>query len=210
MWERLSVGRDYVYDSTTTRLHSSGMYGIGDVSSSSRGCDPTPGRFVCIDWSLASFLGQGVVPDAVAASLWSPSDPDAARIASVFANWSSFFVAHREVLTSAASLHLVRPSARSWEATAHVLADAGARERGFVTVYNPSAAAVADSVAVGMYYAGFAPGARVAVTPVRPGAPPGAPTVHTVGADGAAVYDIVIAFVLPAYTYGMWTIEAAA
>ena len=28
-WERLTVGRDYVYDSTTSRLHSSGVSSAG-------------------------------------------------------------------------------------------------------------------------------------------------------------------------------------
>ena len=138
LWERLSVGRDYIFDSTTTRLHSSGMYGMNDIAEASRSCDPTPGRLACIDYALASFLGQGVVVDNVAPSLWSPGDADAAAIQATFANWSIFFVAHRPVLTSAASLHIARPTARALEATVHLLPDAASAgpsgERGLVSL----------------------------------------------------------------------------
>ena len=124
LWERLSVGRDYVYDSTTTRLHSSGMYGVGDVAGASRQCDPSPGRLVCVDFALASFLGQGVVCDNVGASLWDPADPDAAKLAQIFSAWAAFFTTHRAILTSAASLHIVRPTARTLEARASLRKDA--------------------------------------------------------------------------------------
>ena len=76
-----------------------------------------------------------------------------------------------------------------------------------MTIYNPSGAAVHDVLAVSMYYAGFAPNDRVTVTPVRPGDAPGSPAVHTVGADGGAIYDIVLAVDLPAYSYGLFSIS---
>jgi hypothetical protein len=215
LWERLSVGRDYVYDSTTTRLHSSGMYGVGDVAGASRQCDPSPGRLVCVDYALASFLGQGVVCDNVGASLWDPADPDAAKLAQIYSAWAAFFTSHRAILTSAASLHIVRPTARTLEATVHLLPDAAAPERGLLTIYNPSSSAVADTLPVNLYYANFAFGDTVTVTDAAPatGLPGAGPrratTTHTVGADGG-VYDVLVEVSLPPMSHAHYVISAAA
>ena len=209
LWERLSVGRDYVYDSTTTRLHSSGMYGLNDLEGASRQCDPSPGRLLCVDFALASFLGQGVIPDDVSPVLWDPSDPDAAAIRTIFSNWSSFFAAHRPVLTSAASVHIVRPSARAFEASAHLLSDATAPERALLTLYNPSSTAVAgEEIALNLYYAGFAPGTQVTVSQVSPSSAPSAPVKHTVGVDGG-VFDIVLPVAMEPATYALFVVAAA-
>jgi hypothetical protein len=214
LWERLSVGRDYIYDSTTTRLHSSGMYGVNDIASASRQCDPTPGRLVCVDFALASFLGQGVVSDNVAPSLFDPSDPDAAALTKIFKAWSDFFAAHRPILTSAASLHIVRPTARALEATVHLLADPAAPERGLLTIYNPSSGALSDELPVNLYYAGYEPGSVVVVSDAAPatgldGTPRRAQSTHTVGADGG-LYDIVIGVALPPRSHAHYVISSAA
>ena len=209
LWERLSVGRDYVYDSTTTRTHSSGMYGLGDLAQASLSCNPSPGRLVCVDFALASFLGQGVVPDVVASQLWAPNDPDAVALQYIFANWSLFFATHRAVLTSAASLHITRPTSRGYEATAHLLSDPSATERAFVSVYNPTSASLSDTLAVSLYYAGIAPGQSVTVTAVAPGTKPAAPTTHTVGQDGGAVYDVMIPLQLQPTSYALYVVALA-
>ena len=207
VWERLSVGRDYVFDSTTTRLHSSGMYGIGDIASDCRALDPIPGRLQCIDFALASFLGQGVVSDVVARVLWEPTDPQASQIQAIFSNWSAFFSKHRAILTSAASLHIVRPTSRSYEAIAHLLADLSAPERAFVTLYNPTSSAISDHVAVSLYYAGLSPGTKVAVTQLSLWNVPGSANLHVVGSDGGAIYDVVIPFKLGAYSYALFSVS---
>jgi hypothetical protein len=206
LWERLSVGRDYVYDSTTTRLHSSGMYGIGDIADAASACNPVPGRLACVDYGLASFLGQGVVPDAVASSLWQVGDPDAAALQAIFANWTTLFALHRPIISSAVSLHIVRPTSRSYEATAHMLSDASATERALVTVYNPSTQTVDDTLAVSLYYAGLAPGVQVRATRLYVSGEPGEASTHVIGSDGGAIYDILLPLSLPAYSYGLWVI----
>ena len=212
------MGRDYIYDSTTTRLHSSGMYGLNNLASASLSCDPSPGRLVCVDYALASFLGQGVVTDNVAPYMWSPSDPDAAALEAIFSQWAAFFTAHRPVLTSAASLHIVRPTARALEATVHLLPNATAPERALLTVYNPSSAALADALPLNLYYAGFAPGDRVTVTDVTPvpgfrgdaATPLRAPTTHVVGADGGGVFDVLVAVNMPAMSHAHLVVTVAA
>jgi hypothetical protein len=221
LWERLSVGRDYIYDSTTTRLHSSGMYGMNNIAAASRQCDPSPGRLACVDFALASFLGQGVVVDNVAASLWDPADADAAALAALFSLWSAFFISHRAILTSAASLHIVRPTARTLEATVHLLPDPAAPERGMLTVYNPSTATITDTLPLNLYYAGFAPGDRVVVTDVTPAPgvdapmpqqrrPRRAPTSHIVGADGGGVFDISVGVDMTPASHAHFVVSAAA
>ena len=117
-------------------------------------------------------------------------------------------------LTSAASLHIVRPTARTLEATVHLLPDAAAPERGLLTIYNPSSSAVSDALPVNLYYAGFAPGDAVTVTDVAPltGLPGAGPrratTTHTVGADGG-VFDVMVAINLPAMSHAHYVISAA-
>lgn len=201
LWERLSVGRDYIYDSTTTRLHSSGMYGMNNIASASRQCDPYPGRLACVDFALASFLGQGVVVDNVAASLWDPSDSDASILQAIFLGWSQFFISHRPILTSAASLHIIRPTSRTLEATIHLIPNNTTSERGMITIYNPSTTNAYEELPVSLYYAGFAPGDSITVTDVTPIMPSGvtvfkqqerAPTIHIVGSNGGGLFDVTV------------------
>lgn len=114
------------------------------------------------------------------------------------------------MITSAASLHIVRPSARTFEATAHLLADSSAPERALLTVYNPSSSAIADEeIALNLYYAGLAPGAQVTVSQVSPSRAPSAPVVHTVGSDGGGVFDIVIHLALAPASYALFLVAAA-
>jgi len=218
LWERLSVGRDYIYDSTTTRLHSSGMYGMNDISSASRQCDPSPGRLTCIDFALASFLGQGVVVDNVAASLWDPNDADAAILQSIFSAWSQFFISHRPILTSAASLHVVRPTSRSLEATLHLIPDTTSTERGMITIYNPSSVAFsAEVIPINLYYANYSPGNSVTITDVTPIMPPGvafytnrrAPSTHIVGSDGGGLFDVLLSIDMPAMSHAHFVIQTS-
>jgi hypothetical protein len=58
--EYVAVGRDYVYDSTVLRLHSSGGYLLFDLTRVTLNNSECPSRLSCIDLGLASFLGQGI------------------------------------------------------------------------------------------------------------------------------------------------------
>jgi hypothetical protein len=207
MIDRLNVGRDYVYDSTTTRLHSSGMYGIGFVANDAKSCEPSPGRFACLNFALASFYGQGVVPTMVSSVLWDPSDPDAPTIQATFKNWTTFFSAHRAILASPAVAHLVRPTTRSYEATAFLTAQPAAPERAFVSLYNPTNATVADKLAAPLYYAGIAPGTTVSVWQVTAGqAQPAFVRNATVGNDGGAIFDITLSISMPPLSYAFYSV----
>ena len=197
------------------------MYGMGNIASSSRQCDPSPGRFACIDYALASFLGQGVVVDNVAASLWDPTDPDASVVQAILLAWSQFFIAHRPILTSAASLHIVRPTSRMLEATVHLIPDTTAVERGMITIYNPSSVATmaGELIPVNLYYANFVPGDSVTISDVTPVMPPGvtvhkqnvhAPSTHIVGSDGGGLFDVMLSIALPPMSHAHFVIQATA
>ena len=198
--QRLQIGREYVYDSTVSRLHSSGMFPInyisGQAAAECTGTNGKPPRLQCIDFALASFFGQGVVPNAMGPFLAPANDPDRAAILALFAGWNKFYAQYRGILTSPASLHLGRPTSRSLEVTAHL--SPSLPERGMVTLYNPTSSPMAGDVTVPLYYANFAPGALVSVAQVAPGAAPVWVKNCTVGAEGA-VYDIVFPYSVPSY-----------
>ena len=91
----------------------------------------------------------------------------------------------------------------------HVLPDSSAQERALLTVYNPSSSAVAgEEIALNLYYAGFAPGAQVAVSQVAPSHAPSAPVTHTVGSDGGGVYDIVVSIAMAPTSYAIFIVTA--
>ena len=68
--EKVAIGRDYVYDSTVLRLHSSGCYPLFDltrgVTANNSEC---PDRVSCIDFAIASFLGQGITGIVIGESM---------------------------------------------------------------------------------------------------------------------------------------------
>ena len=206
-YERVAVGRDYIYDSTTTRTHSSGQYFLFDLTRVTVNNTECPSRLACIDFGLASYLGQGVDGVVLAASLWDVDDPEAAAIESTFKNWTGLWRAHRAILTSEASLHIARPTMRALEATAHLDATPGAAEQAFLSVYNPSADAISDSIAVSLYSAGLGPGTDVSVTQVFPHAPPGAPMVQALGESGG-LFDIVVPVTVAPNSFALFSIVA--
>lgn len=67
--EKLAVGRDYVYDSTVLRLHSSGCYSLFDLTRMTSNNSECPSRLACIDFGLASYLGQGITGIVVGESM---------------------------------------------------------------------------------------------------------------------------------------------
>ena len=215
LWDRLNVGRDYIYDSSTTRLHSSGGYGIGDPKNDAKQCDSYPGRLVCVDYALASFYGQGVVPNAVSSTLWDPSDPEGPAIRALYSNWTAFFALHRPVLTSPQVVHLVRPSTRRYEATAFLSPLPTATERAYVSVYNPTNSTQTASLMVPLYYSGLPPMTAVSIWQVGPNlgrGPAGSRFVRnaTVGADGGAIYDVSVPLDLPPVSYALYVITLPA
>ena len=205
-YERVAVGRDYVYDSTTTRLHSSGCYMLFDLTRITVNNSECPSRLACIDFGLASYLGQGITGIVAGASLWDATDPAAPLIEGTFSNWTRFFRTHRAILTSEASLHIARPTLRALEASAHLDADPDARERGFLSVYNPTDATLSDTFAVSLYYAGMKPSTDVAVTRVYPHGPADSPVTHTLGSDGG-IFDISVPVSVAPKSYAFFSIS---
>ena len=107
-------------------------------------------------------------------------------------------------------MHIARPTLRALEATVHLDAAPGAAELGFLTVYNPTSAALSDTVAVSLYYANRAPFSRVSISQVFPHAPPGAAVEHTVGANGGGVYDVMVDVSVEGMGYALFALTAPA
>ena len=138
-------------------------------------------------------------------SSWDVDDPHAKEIEGLFRNWTALWRAHRPILTSEASLHIARPSLRALEATVHLDATRGAAEVGFLSVYNPTPAALSDTIAVSLYYANLAPFSHVSVSQVFPHAPPGPPVEQTVGANGGGVYDVMVHVTVAGMGYALYS-----
>ena len=208
--DRLLIGREYVYDSTTSRVKTSGSYGIGDIAAAARACGASAARLACVDFALASFFGLGVPPTVVARSLFDPADADAGALLQTFSNWTAFFRAHRRVLAAPGVLHVGRPTSRAVEGVVHVdpAAPAGG-ERALVSLINPAARALAADVFVPLYYAGLPPGAPVSIWRVWPGAAP-RELVRTavVGQDGGGVFDVRVEAALAPQAYAFFAVTA--
>ena len=94
LWEQQTVGRMYIYDSTSTRLPTSGQIGVNDLASSSaQGCSGR-GRIACIDFVLGAQYGMGSIPSFNTHRLWDPTDPEAVAIQEVITKWTSFYKLH--------------------------------------------------------------------------------------------------------------------
>ena len=146
-----------------------------------------------------------LLPRASVAPSWDVDDPHAKEIEGLFRNWTALWRAHRPILTSEASLHIARPSLRALEATVHLDATRGAAEVGFLSVYNPTPAALSDTIAVSLYYANLAPFSHVSVSQVFPHAPPGPPVKQTVGANGGGVYDVMVHVTVAGMGYALYS-----
>lgn len=216
-WDKLTIGRDYVFDSSTTRLHTSGGYGIGDPQNNAKQCDPFPGRLRCVDYALASFYGQGVVPNAVSSMLWDEqNDPEWSAIRDIYTNWTSFFTAHRPILTSVQVVHLKKPSMRGYEATVFLSPSATATERAFVSVFNPTNSTITASLMAPLYYANIRPLTTVSIWQVSMPYSGGGSNANvflrnaTVGDDGGSIYDVSVPLALPPASYAFFTVTLPA
>ena len=99
LWERSTVGRLYVYDSTMTRLPTSGQINVGDLVSAvsapaaTAGAagpgDEHGGRLRCLDFALMALASVAGQPYIHASRLYDPDDPDARAIATILARWTA-------------------------------------------------------------------------------------------------------------------------
>ena len=151
----------YVYDSTMTRLASSGQLGVNDLAAFSKSsCDGTNGRsrMLCFDFVLAGYWGWGVVGDFRAAKLYDPADPEAAVLASTIKGWTSFYRNFTKPRPSGAAgvllaeqIHVKRPDSRSISAMASVTADTSLPERALLTALNPTLETKSENLTVPLY-----------------------------------------------------------
>ena len=161
LWEQHEVGRMYVYDSTMTRLASSGQLGVNDLAAFSKSsCDGTNGRsrMLCFDFVLAGYWGWGVVGDFRAAKLYDAADPEAALLASTIKGWTSFYRNFTKPRPSGAAgvllaeqIHVKRPDSRSISAMASVTADTSLPERALLTALNPTLETKSENLTVPLY-----------------------------------------------------------
>lgn len=160
LWEQHEVGRMYTYDSTMTRLASSGQLGVNDLSTFSKTCDGTNGRsrMLCFDFVLAGYWGWGVVGDFRSARLYDPTDSEAALLAATIKGWTKFYRNYTKPRPSGAAgvlladqIHIKRPDARSISAMASVTADTSLPERALLTALNPTLETQSENLSVPLY-----------------------------------------------------------
>mmetsp|Transcript_45851 Transcript_45851/g.108169 ORF Transcript_45851/g.108169 Transcript_45851/m.108169 type:complete len:348 (-) Transcript_45851:42-1085(-) len=211
LWEKLTVGRMYVYDSTSSRLPTSGGYGVNDLSTLSKSCGDTTARRLCFDYGLASFYANGVIPTVHAPWLWDPTDADANTLERLTALWAGKYAEWRRVFLGH-EIHLRRPDSRHIEATVHLSADNTTLPRALVALFNPTNMTLTDGVTVPLYYAGLTPGTTVVAQPVPMG--PGFDSAlhegqaekHVVGGDGEGPFDVVLSVSLRPMSYSIVTL----
>ena len=220
---RHTVGRMYVYDSTMSRLQSSGQLGVNDLAAFTKAsCTGAAGRtrMLCFDFVLAGYYGWGVLGSFRASKLYDPADPDAAALAATTKGWLAFYRRFTKPRPSGAGgiflgdlIHLRRPSSRDVEAALSVTADASAPERGVLTALNPTLEPLSTNITTSLYYAGIAPGAAVTVTVLTPGWQQACGLTntvqgkHLVGQEGAGPYDITIPVDLKPSSYVVFLIS---
>mmetsp|Transcript_34143 Transcript_34143/g.102956 ORF Transcript_34143/g.102956 Transcript_34143/m.102956 type:complete len:948 (-) Transcript_34143:12-2855(-) len=221
-WPHLTVGRMYVYDSTMNRVPASGQIGVNDLATSSLSCGKagTAARVACFDYALASGYTFGTIPSFRAARLWDPADADATVLEATITKWVRFFVDHRDLFVAGHIMHIRRPDSRDYEAVAYVRSAVNVTERALLSVLNPTTEVRAVNVTFPLYYAGFRPGDTVNVTrlpissrktsrnwaALHEAAPTSA--LHTVGGEGAGLYDVVVSCALPPKSYTVYTVAA--
>jgi hypothetical protein len=222
-WPRLTVGRMYIYDSTMNRVPASGQIGVNDLAASSLSCGAagTPARLMCFDYALASSYAYGTIHQFRATKLWSPTDPDAARLEATISKWIGFFKLYRDMFVGGHLIHIHRPDSRSVEAVAYVRPPAdGVVVRGILSVLNPTDEVIYANITLSLYYAGFGPNVAVTVNkiPISTNATTrlwsavesrtNTTVTHTVGQEGAGLYDIVVPCVLPPTSYYFFSVTA--
>jgi len=214
LWEQQTVGRMYIYDSTTTRLPTSGQIGVNDLATSTAaGCNGRP-RVACMDFILGAQYAMGSIPSFRSNKLWDPQDKEAAQIEATITKWTTFYRQWRKPRPSGASgllvanlVHLLRPDSRHIEAVVHLSADDSAPERALASFVNPTNGTLTANITIPLYYTGLKPGTTVTTTrSITTGSSVdfnGAVSEHVIGADGAGFTDIVVPVQLPASSQAM-------
>ena len=226
LWEQHTVGRMYVYDSTFSRLQSSGQLGVNDLASLTKAqCNGTDGRtrMLCFDFIMAGYYGSGNLAGFRSAMLYDPNDAEATALNETIRGWTAFYRRYsnprpsgeRGVLVTDL-IHLRRTTSRSIEATLSATADASAPERAIITVVNPTLELLSTNISAPLYYAGLAPGHKVRLEVLNPGwkgAHGGLANVvkptHTVG-EGSSLYDIAIPVSLKPSSYAIFLVSVVA
>ena len=129
--ERFTVGRMYIYDSTITRLPSSGQIGVNDLATLTKVCGdhgggnitlgaaPLLDRKECFDFALGSQYIMGSIPGFHSNLLYDPADPDADALAMNLKEWTTLYKTYSSPRPSGAAglflsnmIHLRRPDSR--------------------------------------------------------------------------------------------------
>jgi len=219
LWEQMTVGRMYIYDSTFARLPTSGQIGVNDLAETSKACAVVD-RVGCFDFVLGTQYLMGTIPTFRSASLFAPADPNATALQHTISKWTSFYKRYRALRPSGRAgvlvdklLHLRRPDSRSLEAVAHLTSDDSDATRAILSVVNPTPAATSAALELPLYYAGIAQGSRVALRGIDLASPSGraAPTAareeHVVGAEGVGPYSVLVEVKLPPRSYSAYIVE---
>jgi len=196
-WEGLTMGRAYCYDSTYTRVPTSGQYMALDLAA--RAFDNCGGygaaRIECVNFGLGSFIVSGHFPVLLADYLFAPGDPDGPVLTKLFSTWFSFYKKWRPLLATDLFLHVAPVTSRTLEVTLHSRRNCrgGGEACMIIGLVNPTSFPMKQNVPVSLYYSGVKVGATVTVldiTPTKSGREAPAAS-FVVGAQGG-LYDILV------------------
>lgn len=218
-WEQLTVGRVHTYNSTRSRLPTSGQMGFSGPGANLQGmpkqcASAGRSRLLCFGFGLAGQVSMGSIPEIQGVTLYDPADPEAPEMLKLLQKWTALFKRHRPLFAEANLVHLRRPDSRNVEAVATLYTEAppAGVPRGLVTLLNPANATASLRLPVPLYYANLAPGtpANVSTLALLVAAAPeandedpcGPPSQHVVGGagEGSGIHDSAVDCVLPPST----------
>jgi len=221
-WEQFTVGRMYIYDSTISRLPSSGQIGVHDLASLSKNCQGRT-RLLCFDFVLGTQYLMGSIPLFHAARLFDPADADAKALASIILKWTTFYKQYRGPRLSGASgllvsklIHIYRPDSRHLEAVLHATSDNSTSDRAMLVIVNPTQQPLVDDISVDLYYTGLRPGSTVTVSQLNlsgydaassPAFRKESGEPHVLGEDGAVFTGILLKLSLAPNSYNSFLIH---
>ena len=221
LWEQTNVGRMYIYDSSFSRLQTSGQIGVNDLTTFSKNspdCSNKPlSRIGCIDFVFGTQYLLGSIPLYRSNQLWDPNDLEAKQIEMTLKKWTTFYTTYRSILT-AKLVHLQRPNSRDIESVLHVAMTPQNEILALLSLINPSRTkTITQKMVIPLYYTGLGPGNKVLLETLNVSSSlraihhdSKATEMHFVGEEGGGYTDIVVDVILPPASYTVLLVKEEA
>jgi hypothetical protein len=151
-WQDVTVSRMTVYDQTFTKIPTMGWMFVPLVDYHGGGADaafePMSEHLPEFEMALAQYLGAGVAACYRGYRLY-----DNAAAQAVVAKWVGIYKTYRDIIISDI-VHIRRPDGQQLDAFMHANAFLPVH-KGFAVVFNPSTAALNQSITFPLYFTGL-------------------------------------------------------